>query len=307
MVFETPVLFLIFNRPDATRLVWQEIQILKPARLFIAADGPTPNKENEKAACLEVKDIVSNIHWPCNVRTLYREEHLGCKMAVSSAIDWFFSKVEYGIILEDDCLPSISFFTFCEAMLIQFKNHPDIMHITGNNFQHHHTRGDGSYYFSKYSHIWGWATWKRAWSTYSLDLCEWDHFSQTNDFTNLFNSKRELRYWMRKFNRYRLSRNVQNYWSLQWQYACWYSGGKAIIPQQNLVTNIGIGSGTNMTIKLKHLEIDRKMFPAPYLNPTNDRIDRAADYYTFKTIFYYKGSLWSRIQHRFNRWKKLMN
>ena len=169
-MFQTPILFLIFNRPDTTKLVFESIKRIKPAKLYIAADGARKHKVGEDLLCKETRSIIDLIDWECEIKTLLRTENLGCKIAVSSAIDWFFENEEQGIILEDDCLPNESFFNFCEQLLNQFKENKEIMHISGNNFQDGITRGDGSFYFSKYNHIWGWATWKRAWKLYNVKL-----------------------------------------------------------------------------------------------------------------------------------------
>lgn len=301
MAFDTPILFLVFNRPETTNIVWKEIRKIKPNQLFIAADAPRIHHPEDIVKCKQVREIFNSIDWPCHHSLLYREEHLGCKLAVSTAISWFFENVQHGIILEDDCLPDISFFTFCETMLIKFKDQKNIFHITGNNFQHSIQRGAGSYYFSKYAHIWGWATWKRAWSTYSLTLTDWNQFQRSRLFSELFSSTTELNFWKNKFNKYHSNPQVNNYWSLQWQYTCWLHGALTITPQQNLVTNIGLGSGTNTFIKLKHLIIRSVPLPPPYMDPMLFSIDQEADQYTFKQIFQYKGTLLNRIQYRLHK------
>ena len=162
-MISTPVLFLIFNRPELTEKVFQKIQDAQPKYLFVAADGPRDNKYGEKDLCEKTRAVVlENITWECEVKTLFRTENLGCRTAVSSAINWFFENVEEGIILEDDTVPDNSFFSYCQALLEKYRNHEQIMMITGDNFQDGIKRGNGSYYFSRYVHIWGWASWRRA-------------------------------------------------------------------------------------------------------------------------------------------------
>ncbi len=298
---DTPVLFLVFNRPSTTRLVFGQLQKVKPSRLFIAADAARTEIPGEKELCEEVKHIVSGIDWPCEVHKLYRNQHLGCKNAVSGAITWFFDQVDEGIILEDDCLPSVSFFSFCTQMLGQYKNENTIFHINGNNFQRAILRGDGSYYYSKYAHVWGWATWKRAWSHYSLELKNWETFKQSEDYIKQFTSPEEKRYWSGKFEKYQRKPAVNNYWSYQWLYACWYYGGISITPQKNLVTNIGFGMGTNTIIALHHLIIKAEEWPPPYIKPKDRSVDKEADDYTFKNIYKYKGPISSRIKYHLHR------
>ena len=160
-----PVLFLIFKRPDTTQRVFEAIKKAKPKQLFISADGG--RNEEEKKSCNALREaIVAQIDWDCELKTLFRENNLGCKMAVSSGISWFFEEVEQGIILEDDCLPNESFFKFCETMLEKYKDDQSIWHIGANNFQDSIKRGDADYFFSMYSHIWGWASWRDRWQKY---------------------------------------------------------------------------------------------------------------------------------------------
>ena len=184
--FNTPILFLIFNRPDTTFKVFEEIRKIKPAKLYIAADGPRPNVIGEEEKCTASRNIIKQVDWDCDVKTLFREKNLGCKIAVSSAISWFFENVEEGIILEDDTFPTQSFFWFCQELLDFYRNDSRIMHISGNNFQLGKIRGEGSYYFSKYNHIWGWATWKRAWRFYDVSLNTFPIFVQRKVIKNIF-------------------------------------------------------------------------------------------------------------------------
>jgi len=298
---ETPVLFLFFNRPTTTRRVFSQLKKVKPTRLFISADGPRPDQPRERYLCTEVKEITERIDWTCEVRRLYRSDHLGCKLAVCTAITWFFDQVDAGIILEDDCLPSLDFFSFCTTMLTDYKDDPNIFHITGNNFQHGMLRGKGSYYYSKYAHIWGWASWKRAWQHYDLELQHWDVFKTSPTYDSLFLTREEKKFWTKKFEKYQSQNGNHNYWSLQWQYACWFHGGWTITPHKNLVTNIGFGSGTHTTVILKHLILKLEVLPPPYPGPAHRELDQIADAYTFKNTFQYKGTIWSRIRYHILR------
>ena len=164
----SPVLFIIYNRPETTRQTFEAIKNVQPQRLYIAADGPKTNKDIP--LCAETKEILQSINWLCDIKTLFRENNLGCKKAVSSAISWFFDQEEMGIILEDDCLPAVDFFIFCDEMLQKYKDKDEISIISGCNFQHGKKRGDFSYYFSHLTHIWGWASWRRVWNDYSLNM-----------------------------------------------------------------------------------------------------------------------------------------
>ena len=165
-----PVLFLIFNRPETTIQVFSAIKKAQPNRLYIAADGPRPEYPDEVNHCKIARTIATNVDWDCEVKTLFRDQNLGCRLAVSQAIDWFFEQEPEGIILEDDCLPNQSFFWFCKELLEKYRNETRIMHIGGTNFQFGKNRTNYSYYFSRYAHIWGWASWRREWKYYDEKL-----------------------------------------------------------------------------------------------------------------------------------------
>jgi len=181
--FNTPILFLVFNRPNTTQRVFNVIRQVKPKQLFVAADGPRRDKGADEEKCEATREIVKQIDWDCEVKTLFREENLGCGKAVSSAITWFFENVEEGIILEDDCLPNLDFFGYCEELLDRYRDNREVMFIGGDNFQKGKKWGDASYYFSAYNHVWGWATWKRTWDIYDFKL---DSINE-NDIDSILN------------------------------------------------------------------------------------------------------------------------
>ena len=156
---QTPVLFLIFNRPDTTEKVFDAIRAAKPLRLYVASDGPRANQSGEDQIVNKVREISTSVDWSCEVKTLFQKENLGCKKAVSKGITWFFEQEKQGIILEDDCLPHPDFFVFCENLLEHYADNKHVWAITGDNFQNGQKRGEGSYYFSRYNHVWGWASW----------------------------------------------------------------------------------------------------------------------------------------------------
>lgn len=153
--YSVPILFIVFNRPDPTQQVFEKIRQIRPQQLFIAADGPRENQPDDKINCAQVRAIINRIDWDCQVQTLFSEKNLGCGKAVSNAITWFFEHVEEGIILEDDCVPDVSFFDFCKAMLEQYRNNPHVMMISGTSFLYNRIESRESYFFSKYYSIWG--------------------------------------------------------------------------------------------------------------------------------------------------------
>lgn len=234
--------------------MFENIRSIRPAALYVAADGPRSEIAGETQRCKEVRRIATAVDWDCEVRTLFRENNLGCALGVSSAIGWFFQNVEEGIILEDDCVPSRSFYFFCQDLLNHYDKNPRIMHISGNNFQYGRKRGAASYYFSHYTHNWGWATWRRAWACYEFDIVP-----------------EGLR---------------TGSWDLQWQVSVEKQGGTAILPNVNLVKNIGFGADATHTKdsgRFAFLTANEIEFPLAH--PKEYSIDKAADEFTYYSHF----------------------
>jgi hypothetical protein len=238
-VTEVPILFLVFNRPDATAQVMDAIRAARPERLYIAADGPRDGKPGEAERCAEVRGLATQVDWPCEVGTLFRECNLGCRDAVSSAITWFFEQEPEGIILEDDCVPSLSFFPYCAELLARFRNDERIMCITGNNFQRDMNGYPYSYYFSKYNHIWGWATWRRAWRCYDDTMKLYPEYVDYNSFKSLSCSRDFFDYWKGELEK--VYHRTLDTWDYVWMFACWANSGLTCTPRVNLVSNIGFG------------------------------------------------------------------
>jgi len=245
---ETPILFVFFRRPDTAIRVFREIRKARPKKLFLAADGPREHLPNEARLCEQTrKDIESLIDWPCDVHRLYQEKNLGCREAVSSAIDWFFDNVEEGIILEDDTLPSPSFFRFAETMLERYRGDARVMHVSGNNHQHGRIRGDGAYYASRFAHSWGWATWRRAWNLYDREMSgfprNWD------EIASLCNLPSRIKDWWNMALK-NTRDGVVNTWDFQWHYTVMKHEGICLLPNRNLVENVGVGeAATHMKKK----------------------------------------------------------
>lgn len=167
------VLFLVFNRPDTTRQVLDSIRQARPPRLYVAADGAREDRPGERERCERVRGIATDVDWPCEVHTLFRARNLGCKTAVSGGISWFFEQEEEGIILEDDVLPDQSFFVFCEELLERYRHEAKVTMISGDYFHGNNHQPTASYFFSRYTHIWGWASWRRAWQHYDREMAQW--------------------------------------------------------------------------------------------------------------------------------------
>ncbi|MGE5426219.1 MAG: hypothetical protein ACM3PZ_04030 [Bacillota bacterium] len=239
---ETPVLFLIFNRPETTRIVFSAIREARPAKLYIAADGPRAGKTGEKERCIEARSIINQIDWPCEVKTLFRQENLGCKLAISGAINWFFEKEEEGIILEDDCLPDGSFFKYCEEMLDLYRDDENIFMISGNNFYSESINSKWpTHGFVRIPHIWGWATWGRAWKRYSLEMDGLESYLKSEAFNKYWKKRVYRQFWSEMFNQ--TVKGEIDTWDYSWAYTLFINNGLSVAPRYNLVTNIGFGLG----------------------------------------------------------------
>ena len=230
------ILFLIFNRLDTASRVFEAIREARPSRLYIAADGPRLHKPKELEACLAVRNLATQVDWPCEVHTLFHNENLGCAKAVKGAIDWFFEHEEEGIILEDDCLPRPEFFSFCSAMLDRWRNNEEIMMISGTNYLFGQIIEE-KYYFSKVPFIWGWATWRKAWKKYSFDV---EKMRSETTFFSLFCYLKHLlmALWL---SSELIPQNIYslNSWYYYWLSTILYNKKYTISPTKNLITNIG--------------------------------------------------------------------
>lgn len=298
--FEIPILFLVFNRPKLTLTVFNKIKELKPRKLYVACDGPR-NTNNENKAVSKVRDIIDDVTWDCDLKKLFRRKNLGCKNAVSGALDWFFENEDKGIILEDDCLPNQDFFYFCKKLLLKYENDSRISMITGNNFQDGNSRGDGSYYFSAYNHIWGWATWKRVWNHYDKNMNFWPQWSKSQDWKKKFPDLLERIYWKRNFDC--VYTNLIDTWDYQLFALIKKMGGLCATPNVNLVSNIGFDIDATHTVNKNHRNANLPTARmSKVIHPKYISLDIEADNYEFfhhflgnksKFLFYiYKASIY---------------
>lgn len=242
---KTAVLFLVFNRPDTTKQVFNAIRQAKPPRLYVAADGPRRSRQGEMEKVEQVRQIATAVDWPCEVKILFQKENLGCKSAVVAGIDWFFNHEEQGIILEDDCLPHSDFFKFCENLLNHYAGNEQIWVVTGDNFQNGRRRGEASYYFSRFNHAWGWASWRRAWSKRDMEMKFWPEWKKSEEWKRWVTDKVERRYWERIFDK--SHKGLIDTWDYQWTASIWHNAGLTATPNINLVQNIGFGPDATHT------------------------------------------------------------
>jgi hypothetical protein len=233
--FQTPILFLVFNRPDTTAKVLERIVEQHPRDLYVAADGPRAGKAYETERCLATRALFDRLPSDITVHRLFREENLGCRKAVSSAISWFFTHVDAGIILEDDCLPDPSFFGFCEAGLRHYAKENRIQIISGQNPRVSSASSTDAV-LSRYPHIWGWATWKRAWQGYDPDLNEWPSGAAIKNIERWLHSRHAVTFWSRYFDSIK---NGLDTWDVQLNYLMYRNHALAAVASTNLIRNIG--------------------------------------------------------------------
>jgi hypothetical protein len=269
----SPVLFLLFNRPEHTKLVFQEIRNAKPSKLYIAIDGPRNNNKEDIVKIDTIKTYLQNsIDWNCDVKTLFRESNMGCKVAVSSAITWFFEHENMGIILEDDCLPLNNFFSFCDQLLSKYEYDERVRHISGVNFLNSNINISDSYYFSKFTHVWGWASWKRVWKDYSKDLLKDYNFNNFSKIYNIYPDRKICNAIIKELKK--VQSEKLNTWDYQYLFLNFINNGLTIIPQNSLVKNIGFDLESTHTqintYNMRELKNINQIFHPTHMIPNVD-------------------------------------
>lgn len=270
----TAVLFLVFNRLETTRQVFEAIRQAKPPRLYIAADGPRENRADEIKKVKAVRDyVMAYIDWDCEVKTLFRDTNLGCKHAVSEAITWFFEQEEQGIILEDDCLPSQSFFWYCEDLLEKYKNDDSVYLISGYGRGSEPFIKNADYGFCKYALIWGWASWAKVWEKYDLEMSDWPKLSK-NIIHKVSKRSAAKRYWTDAFSL--THKHEIDTWDYQLHYLLLKNGGKSVVPRLNLISNIGFGADATHTFDVNSENANRRVYDLSF--PLKSEPDRDSEF-----------------------------
>ena len=273
-MFNTPILFIIFNRPHTAQKVFDVIKKQKPKYLFVAADGPRPGNHEDIKKCQETRNIIKQIDWDCELKTLFRDENRGCGYGPAEAITWFFDNVEQGIILEDDVLPHPSFFPFCEELLERFKNDERISMISGINFLGKWKNNKYSYIFSNLGSTPGWASWRRMWTNFDYNLINWKNKKYQNNIKNNLYFSSIFNYYKEKFDFYAHSPK-NDVWDYQWLCTT-IAHGFTIVPSVNLISNIGFGDDATHTISSKNiharLKLDKMSFPLKHSKLKADRL-----------------------------------
>ncbi len=302
---KSPVVFMVFNRPSVTEAVFARIAAAKPGRLLVIADGPRSHVAGEDEKCREVRSIVQRIDWPCALSVNFAETNLGCRNRISSGLDWVFAQEERAIILEDDCKPAPSFFRYCDELLEKYRDEPKIMTVCGSNWLRE-TPSEHSYVFTRHCSIWGWATWRRAWSTYDVNLRSWPEKKLEDPFAHLL-SRKEAKALTRTLDNLadkNPANRTFNTWDFQWFYNCYIHGGLAITPAANLISNIGFVADATHTASLasKLANIPARDVQFPLKHPQD--IDLSLD---FEKAYYKKlirKEFSDRVRNFFRRAKK---
>lgn len=283
-VFNTPIAFLIFRRPEETARVFQVIRKMKPETLFIIADGP--RNSEEKILSDNVRKVVENIDWPCKILKKYSEVNLGCNKCCTAGVNWVFDNVDKAIIIEDDCLPNESFFYFCQDLLNKYEDDARIMHISGINVnENRDNKNNESYHFSSIAQLWGWASWRRAWKKYDFNMKDWPIIKKENRLQNVLNDKPAVDYFTYLFEK------MYNYsfgtWDIPWTYTCMKENGLCIVPNKNLIQNIGFGQGATHSIANKGYigEMKLEALTFPLIHPEKIDVDKTNNEVIYKKVF----------------------
>jgi hypothetical protein len=299
----TPVALFIFNRPDATAQVFTEIARARPPVLLVIGDGPRADRLGESEKCAAARAIIERVDWDCRVLKNYAATNLGCKVRVTSGIDWVFEQEEEAVILEDDCLPQQSFFRFCDELLEIYRSHESVMAICGDNYLFGRKPVTDSYFFHRLAGGWGWATWRRAWRHYDPEMKLWPAVRETSWLREILGDVRAIKYWREIFDLVYAGDEIDT-WDYQWLFALWMREGIAATAGVNLVTNIGWGVGATHTFDrdsvLANIPLGEMSFPLRH--PPDVIVDREADQLIFENIYLPEVSKLSRrLRRRLSR------
>lgn len=279
---KTPVVLIIYHRPELVNKLIENLRFVKPKKIYVIADGPK-NME-DKIACESTRAVIDTIDWPCEVKKIYSKDNLGLRRRVVSGLNEVFSIEDRAIILEDDLVPDPSFFKFCDELLEKYENDERIISISGNNFQFDKNKIKESYYFSKYVHSWGWATWKRAWHLYDDNMESWKKLRKTNWLGKILDNYIATLYWRMIFDL--VNTGKIDSWAYRWTYSAMLAKGLTIIPNRNLVSNVGVGESATHTKKNERkLNMPTHKIRFPLIHPKEVRINKKCDKTTEKNVY----------------------
>lgn len=283
MSCQVPVLFLTFNRPQHTRLALERIMQARPTKLYIHSDGARPQVAGEAQKVAEVRRILKEeIDASVPTFSIFRNENQGLRKGVFEALNWFFANEPYGIVLEDDCVPDLTFFRFCEEILEKYKDDEQVMHVGCSNLAEDYTsKLEASYVFSRFSFVWGWAGWRRAWEKMSLELEDLDEFEQSGVIKNFLDDPKSQAYMLDKFRATQAGKN--NSWAYAWFYSILKNNGLCVVPKVNLVQNVGVGAegATNTTARNEKARLRAQPISFPLVHPKSRQLDPTLEQHFF--------------------------
>lgn len=296
---QTPVVFLIFNRFETTARVFEAIRQARPPKLLVVADGPRPDHPGDAEKCARARSIIDQVDWDCEVLTNFADTNMGCKRRISSGLDWVFDIVEDAVILEDDCLPTMEFFRFCDELLAKYVHDTRVGMISGNNFGFKLYDSALSYSFSKHGLIWGWATWKRAWQRYH----DVSHFSDEElnlIKANISDNQEFVDIWWKGAEAAIQGR--LDAWDYLWGVARYANNFLTIRPKVNLVANIGFGEEATHTKGQPHsMYIATGRLEFPLTHPKFVAPDYVADK-MLEAVFASRDQL--KLSNKMKKWIK---
>lgn len=305
---KTPVALFIFKRPDTTARVFESIRQARPTKLLVVADGPGIDRPNEAEKCIATRMIIDRIDWDCEVLKNYSDTNLGCGRRVASGLDWVFNTVEEAIILEDDCVPNATFFRFCEEMLERYRYDERVSSISGQNVQLGRQRTKYSYYFSRYSHCWGWASWRRAWQHYDFHMKLWPEIRDRGFLTDILGDTHAVKVWSKVFQSTYDKVFQSTYdedidiWDYQWTLACWLQGSSSILSNVNMISNIGSGMEATHTSKENvYTNLLAEAVSFPLKHPPFFIRDLQADSFTQHNLYDYDRSFLNRVKRNIKK------
>jgi len=286
---QSPVAFILFNRPAVTERVFAAIRAARPSELFLIADGPRSNVPDDFARCAAAREVAGKVDWPCQVHRKFADTNLGLRRNVSEGLDWVFTQTEQAIILEDDCLPDPSFFPFCDELLERYRDDPTVGMICGTNLAPNEIApdDDASYYFSRYCIIWGWATWRRAWRCYDREMKEWPSLGKNGWLKDKVATSSAVNFWRRHFDDcHQRHPDGLNTWDVQMVFAFWRHQMRSIITRENLVKNLGVGAeATHTRQPVGKTASSSRSLEFPLRHPKQTAVHEKADRHVQAEVF----------------------
>jgi hypothetical protein len=302
---KTPVVLIIFNRPSHTERVFEVIRQAQPGKLLVIADGPRADRPDDQEKCAAARAIIDRVDWDCEVFKNYSDINLSCDPRIIDGLNWVFNTVEEAIILEDDCIPHPTFFPYCEQLIDRYRHDERVMNISGQNVLFGRKRTEYSYYFSRFTLCWGWATWRRSWQYLDVDLKLWPEVRDKKFIKDILEDPYAVKVWERTAEMLYDGRLTG--WDFKWMFACWLQNGLCIIPNGNLVTNIGYGAEATHIHDEKdpYIKMAAEAMNFPLKHPPFVVRDLDADRFTQRTLFDYDPNVFKKAQNKIKKLLKL--